>query len=332
MRVLAYVHGSLPYLQAGSETMLHDLLLGLQGAGHEVAVVSMRTPGHRADWVIDGIDSHCRPGREASDRFAERWRPNVIVSHHENAEHAIDLARRLGAASVPLIHNDFHISRNIIAARPDLVVCNTNWIARRLRPEAHGARSVVVHPTIDASKHATAPGDMVTMINMYRMKGSDTFWRLAMRCPQYKFLAVKGAYGVQDIRPGYRNVEVIGTTTDMPGDVWSRTRVLLVPSRYESYGRVAIEACASGIPVMATPTPGLRESLRQGGTFISRANPNEWHRRLRQLMDNPAAWQRASAAALARIATLDHAGEVAAWVRAVESLTVPTGTGAATAP
>jgi hypothetical protein len=323
VRVLAYVHGSVPYLQAGSETMLHDLLIGLQGAGHAVAVVSMRTPGHVADWVIDGIASHCRPGQDAADAFAEQWGPDVIVSHHENAEHSIALAKRLGAASVPLIHNDFYISRNVIASHPDMVVCNTNWIARRLRPEAHGVRSIVVHPTIDAAKHATTPGDMVTMINMYRMKGSDTFWRLAMRCPQYKFLAVKGAYGVQDIRHGYKNVEVIETTTDMPGEVWSRTRMLLVPSRYESYGRVGVEACASGIPVMATPTPGLRESLRQAGIFIPRGNPNEWLRRLRHHMDNPAVWQRASDTARARIDTLDHAGEIAAWVRAVESLPLP---------
>ncbi len=330
MRILAYVHGALPYLQAGSETMLHDLLLGLRGAGHEVAVISTSSPGYPADWVIDGIESHCRRGQgtleerqAAADSFAAEWRPEVIVSHHENTEHVIDLARRLGAASVALIHNDFQPARRAVALRPDLVVCNTQWIARRLRPESHGARSIVVHPTVDASKHATTPGDMVTMVNMYRMKGSDTFWRLAMRCPQYKFLAVRGGYGKQDIRPGYRNVEVIGTTSDMAGEVWSRTRVLLVPSRYESYGRVGIEACASGIPVMATPTPGLRESLRTAGIFISRGNPTEWHRHLRQLMDNPAVWQRASDAARERITTLNHAGEIAAWVGAVESLSLP---------
>lgn len=330
MRILAYVHGSLPYLQAGSETMLHGLLLGLQAAGHDVAVVSTSAPGYAADWVIDGVPSHCRLGQgtvearqAAADGFATAWRPDAIVSHHENTEHVIDLARHLGAASVALLHNDFQPARRVVASRPDLVVCNTNWIARRLRPEAHGARSIVVHPTVDPAKHATTPGDMVTMINMYRLKGSDTFWRLALRCPQYKFLAVRGGYGKQDIRHGYPNVEVIDTTSDMPGEVWSRTRVLLVPSRYESYGRVAVEACASGIPVMATPTPGLRESLRQAGTFISRGNPAEWHRHLRQLMDNAAVWQRASDAARARAEGLNHAGEIAAWVGAVESLSLP---------
>lgn len=323
MRVLAYVHGSVPYLQAGSETMLHGLMRGLADAGHTVAVLSAGRPGRVANWRVEGIASHCRPGVAAADAFAAAWTPDVIVTHHVHGLHATELARRLGAASVGILHNDFHLSHKIIAARPDMVVCNTRWIARRLSPGRHGVRSVVVHPTIDPAQHATEPGDAVTMINFFRIKGPETFWRLARSFPNYRFLAVRGAYGKQDIRPGLKNVEVIATTTNMRRDVWSRTRVLLVPSRYESYGRVAIEACASGIPVIAAPTPGLRESLGRGGVFVARSNPGEWQRRLRALMESPAAWQRASNAARARIGELDHAAEIAAWVHAVESLPLP---------
>lgn len=322
-RVLAYVHGSVPYLQAGSETMLHDLMKGLQAAGHAVAVLSAGRPGQVRNWRVEGIASHCRPSVGAADNFAAAWRPDVIVTHHVHGLHAIGLARRLGAASVAIAHNDFGLSHKMLGARPDLMVCNTRWINRRLAPARHGVRSVVVHPTVDPTQHATTPGDMITMVNFFRIKGPETFWRLARACPQYRFLAVKGGYGKQDLRPGFPNVTVIDTTTDMRGEVWSRTGILLVPSRYESYGRVGIEACASGIPVMATPTPGLRESLGRAGIFISRANPNEWHRRLRALKESPAAYRRASAAARARIGELDHSGEIAAWVRAVESLPLP---------
>lgn len=325
MRILAYVHGAVPYLQAGSETMLHGLMKGLQEAGHTVAVLSAGRPGRVANWRVEGIPSHCRPGAAAADQFAAAWRPDAIVTHHVYGLHAIALAGRLRAASVAIVHNDFHLSHKIIAARPDLVVCNTRWITRRLLPARHGVRTVVVHPTVDPTRHATTPGGLVTMSNMFKIKGPETFWRLARACPQYKFLAVKGAYGRQDIRPGFKNVEVIPTTTDMRRDVWSRTKVLLVPSRYESYGRVAIEACASGIPVIAAPTPGLRESLGKGGVFVARSNPNEWHRRLRTLMESPTAYARASQAALARVKELDHAGEIAAWVAAVEALPLPRG-------
>jgi glycosyltransferase involved in cell wall biosynthesis len=323
VRVLAYVHGSVPYLQAGSETMLQGMMRGLQAAGHEVAVLSAGKPGRVANWRVEGVPSHCRPGTAAADRFAAQWAPEVIVTHHVHGLHATGLARGLGAASVAILHNDFGLSHKIIAAKPDLVVCNTKWIARRLAPSRHGVRSVVIHPTVDPAQHATTPGGMVTMVNFFRIKGPETFWRLARACPQYQFLAVKGGYGKQDLRPGHQNVTVIGTTTDMRRDVWSRTKVLLVPSRYESYGRVGIEACASRIPVIAAPTPGLRESLGRGAVFVPRSSPNEWHRRLRTLMESPAAYARAQAAAGARITELDHAAEIAAWVGAVESLPLP---------
>lgn len=325
MRVLAYVHGSVPYLQAGSETMLHGLMRGLQDAGHTVVVLSAGKPGRVANWRVEGVASHCRPGPKAADAFATLWRPDVIVTHHVYGLHAIGLAKRLGAASVAIVHNDFHLSHNMIGARPDLVVCNTKWLARRLVPGRQGVRSVVVHPTVDPAQHATTRGGLITMVNFFRIKGPETFWRLARACPQYQFLAVKGGYGKQDLRPGFKNVEVIGTTTDMRGDVWSRTKILLIPSRYESYGKVGIEAAASGIPSIASPTPGLRESLGRGGIFIARSSPNEWHRRLRSLMESPATYARASAAATARVKELDHPGEVAAWVRAVESLPLPRG-------
>ncbi|MFI1769152.1 glycosyltransferase family 4 protein [Streptomyces sp. NPDC020800] len=58
--------------------------------------------------------------------------------------------------------------------------------------------------------------------------------------------------------------------------VYSRSRVMLMPSLYESWGRVAVEAFASGIPVIAHPTPGLVESLGEAGIFAYRDDLNAW--------------------------------------------------------
>jgi glycosyltransferase involved in cell wall biosynthesis len=206
--------------------------------------------------------------------------------------------------------------------RPDLAVVNTHWVGRRLAPTVLGVRSLIVHPPVDRDLHRATPGDAVTMINLYRMKGPEMLWRLARSLPHLKFLAVKGGYGTQTVHPGYGNVEAIESTQDMAGEVWSRTRVLIVPSRYESYGKVAVEAMASGIPVVAATTPGLTESVGAGGTLIPRTNPIAWQRRVRTLADDGAEWQTASAAALTRSDAIE-AGRViesAAWVAAVERL------------
>jgi hypothetical protein len=44
-------------------------------------------------------------------------------------------------------------------------------------------------------------------------------------------------------------------------EVFRKTRVVLMPSLYESYGRVAVEAACAGIPAIVHPTEGLLESL-----------------------------------------------------------------------
>lgn len=323
MRILAYVHGYIPHLPAGSETMLHEMFRALKGAGHTVAVLAtdIRVPNGNA-YGLDGIPVYHRHPFTAADHFLEAWAPDVIVSHHEHAVRSLELARRLGARNVTLFHNDYPQAHRLMKLRPDLAVVNTHWLDRNLAPTVLGIPRIVVHPPVDVERHRTTPGDAVTLVNLYRMKGADLFWRLARELPHIKFLGVLGAYGKQVVYPGYANVDIIESTADMAGDVWSRTRVLLVPSRYESYGKVVVEAMASGIPSIAATTPGLRESVGPGGALIPRTQPLAWHRKVKTLMTDPAAWEAASAAALTRSAAIElqRVEEMAAWVKAVEHL------------
>jgi glycosyltransferase involved in cell wall biosynthesis len=84
--------------------------------------------------------------------------------------------------------------------------------------------------------------------------------------------------------------------------------VLMVPSVHESYGMAAVEALASGIPVIAHPTPGLREALGDAGTFVDRADVR--------------VWVAAVASGFARSAFLaDQMNtEIKQWVEAVQAL------------
>lgn len=65
--------------------------------------------------------------------------------------------------------------------------------------------------------------------------------------------------------------------------------VLLVPSHTETFGLVALEASASGIPVIARNVGGLREAVLAGetGLLVTGGQPSDWATAIRELLSDP---------------------------------------------
>ncbi|MET8609822.1 glycosyltransferase family 4 protein [Streptomyces misionensis] len=324
--VVAWVHFSVPYRRAGSETMLQTMLRALQTAGLRVLVVVSQMPEAPATWDVDGI-AHRKAEPPAARALIRALRPRVVVTHHCFAERAITLAREIRARSLLLLHSDFDLNARELRLNPDMVVYNTDWVVKSLSPrypQVDRIRRLVVHPPVVPGEHRAeaAGGQHVTLVNLSRDKGVETWLAAARLCRELPFLGVTGAYGEQvtDLTPP--NARVSGHTSDMRGDVWAHTRVLLVPSIYESYGMAAVEALASGIPVIAHPTPGLREALGDAAVFVDRGDVPRWASAIRALHRDGDRRDEATAAALARSAYLaDQArAELKAWVEAVQSL------------
>jgi len=147
------------------------------------------------------------------------------------------------------------------------------------------------------------------------------FYELAARNPDIQFLGVKGGYGEQMIED-LPNVTIQENTTIFGDDVYSRTKVLLMPSKYESFGRTAIEAAASGIPTIAHPTPGLIESLGDGGLFCDRTDVDLWDKTLKELMSDELVYDSHSQYALQRANQWDsiRPRELAEFVKATEEV------------
>jgi glycosyltransferase involved in cell wall biosynthesis len=106
----------------------------------------------------------------------------------------------------------------------------------------------------------------------------------------------------------------------MRDDVYARTRVLLMPSERETWGRVGVEAMCSGIPVIAHPTEGLRESLGVAGMFVDRDDVAGWVRTVHKLMTRANSWRYASRLALKRSAELNPAKSIEQFAERVEAL------------
>ena len=102
--------------------------------------------------------------------------------------------------------------------------------------------------------------------------------------------------------------------------------VCVVPSYYESFGLVAVEAQASGTPVIATRVGGLQYTVRDGqtGYLVSWRCPEPFAERLEALLANPDLQQRFGSMARTAMERFDWAA-VAAQVAAIydELLTPP---------
>jgi glycosyltransferase involved in cell wall biosynthesis len=93
-----------------------------------------------------------------------------------------------------------------------------------------------------------------------------------------------------------------------------------MPSKEESWGRVAIEAMSSGIPVIATPTPGLLESCGSAGIFCKRDDIGSWVREIRRLKTDTEYYKSVSEKCFDRAKELDPLSQLTqmeAWLKEI---------------
>lgn len=311
MRVLAMVHLWPPRHCAGAELMLESMLRPLAERGHSIDVLLSRSTPDAGPYQRNGIIVHPRVDRD------DPWRlmptADVVVTHLENTARAMVLGAKLGKPVIQVIHNTHPTTKTFLTRSTALAVFNSQWMADDF---GFDGPQVIIRPPVFPDEYRTTPGDAVTLVNLNEDKGAHVFYALAERLPDAPFLGVVGAYGKQIIRD-LSNVTILEHGQEMRA-VYSRTRLLLMPSLYESWGRVGVEAMCSGIPVIAHPTPGLVESLGAAGTFCDRADLDGWEQAVRRLLGRP--WGVASRKASARAAELDPSQDITRWCEAVEAL------------
>ena len=261
IKILAYVHGYLPNHNAGSEVMLHEILLDLKEKGHEVKVIT-KNPGAEE---YEGVPIFEENGPQEAQLL--NW-CNVIISHHYKTKNAIKFSRMYRKPLVYIEHSDRkRIEQRLVnKTTVALIIANSLWIQKVV---ARGVDSIVVYPPTKEERYAVDTiGDAITLINLSEDKGGNMFWQLARIFPDRKFIGVKGAYGEQIIyKDELPNVTIYENSTDILS-FYRKTRIILMPSLYESWGRVAQEAATSGIPAIVSPTVGLVESLGDAGIYV----------------------------------------------------------------
>ncbi len=213
---------------------------------------------------------------------------------------------------------------------------------------ADAARVFVLAPGVDSALFtpgaASAPSYVFIAARLQPLKGID--------------LAVDAlAHVSDDVRPrlvvagedsidfaGYRDklredargaagaalqIEFIGAQSREALATWLRESTLvLVPSYSETFGLVALEGAASGVPVVAADTGGLREAVvdNETGVLLNGRDPVVWASAIETLLRDPARMARLGANARARAENFDWSlvGERLAAVYAGQLSSRPT--------
>jgi len=166
---------------------------------------------------------------------------------------------------------------------------------------SHIKRTSAIRPIMHLDKvmiNEQFSGDCITLVNANQNKGVMQFLDLAKAMPNRRFLGVLPYYGELQVPLAPGNVEWVKFDDDVR-NILKRTRILLMPSYYESFGRIAVEAMINGIPVLYSKpaansvypggsTDGMHDWIQPVGIACSRDNIQEWKSGIESLDDETA--------------------------------------------
>jgi glycosyltransferase involved in cell wall biosynthesis len=333
-------------LDFAQETPLDDVLATLERPSPRVgAALSLGGEAEVFDLELDGVRVTLLPTassrgelapspREAAifldliEQVFERFKPQVLLTYggHPVSLELMRRARARGIAVVFHLHNfGYNSARAFDDVKAIIVPSEYSW---RFHASRLGLGGTVIPNPIRLDQVVAEHPDpkYVTFINPQPEKGVTVFARIAIelgaRRPDIPLLLVEGR-GTADALArlpvdlsGLTNLNRMANTPD-PRDFYRVSRVVLMPSLWrESLGRVAVEAMANGIPVLASDRGALPETLGDAGfvfTIPERCTPSSgavptaqevssWVAAIERIWDDPAleARHRALAKAEAR--------------------------------
>jgi len=270
MNILSVLHAYPPHDNSGAEHTLHAIHKWLIDRGHRVTVYCHK----HQDYTLDTV--------RITNQIPDIRGYNLIFTHLNNAGTAVNWARQYKKPLVYFTHND--TVDNVISVRKNglYIVHNSKWVIDNLGYHQHP--NIIVNPPTfrqDYILKGKKNQEYVTLVNCNKNKGGYILVDIAKAMPNTKFLAVMGAYGAQ-VTKYPNNVKVLSTQNDIR-KVLRMTKILLMPSQYESWGKVGVEAMVNGIPVIAHPAEGLKESLSHAGIFCDRKDIQAWVKAINDL-------------------------------------------------
>ncbi|MCF7553456.1 glycosyltransferase family 4 protein [Pseudonocardia sp. WMMC193] len=195
------------------------------------------------------------------------------------------------------------------------VVATSAWSAERLRA-VHGLADVaVVRPGVDPAPVAPGSGGgaLLCVGSLTPTKGQDVLLAALDRLADTAWTC--RLVGSPDRAPEFAaalarhpRVTLVGPLTGAALDAeFAAADLLVQPSRRESYGMVATEALARGLPVVASDVGGVREAVGDAALLVPAEDPAALAAALHRVLADPAPLRRAALARRAGLRTWPQA-------------------------
>jgi glycosyltransferase involved in cell wall biosynthesis len=323
--------------KCGATYTLRGLLKALAARGHRVQVVVQERPTDGATY--DGFPMKWY-------HYADReWRAaDVIVCQHYPCGAFARKLNHTTGANRPIVYvANFGDCTGYLQEEKmkyeEAIVCMSKAMedafSRKFAAAAKPPYTLLtVTPPVSFQHYSNVPffsaqRDKITFINCNVVKGADTFREIARRMPDRQFLVVKGYYQSHFDVSDLSNVEMVEFEPDIR-KVFARTRLLLCPSRQESWGRVANEAMCAGIPVLYSEpyrlpgrlltTEGLACCVgANAGLALPATDVDAWMAGIEK-MDDPESYETMSQAAVERAQAIEQENGLPAFVDFMEAL------------
>jgi len=292
MNILASIHLYPPKHNCGAEYMIHWMLKDLQNKGHQIKVLLHQANHYKIknNYVFDGIDVF--PPQENVIDSLMRW-SHAVLTHLDYTKWTIASAALYKKPVFHLIHNSHPYPEIINARHNQHIVYNSLWLKNLLN---YQWPNFIMTPPVDYRIYdlqiEPAKNEYITLINTNENKGGKIFEKIAQAMPNKRFLGVLGSYDEQ-VKGSLPNLKYMPNTSEI-NQYYRQTRILLMPSEYESWGRTATEAMCSGIPVISSEAEGLKENCGSAGIYIKDRNDiKSWVNAINRL-DEKKAYEEAS--------------------------------------
>jgi glycosyltransferase involved in cell wall biosynthesis len=328
IRILWVLHDYVPFVNAGSEICAHTINTHLMYKPYKFDV-----------WVASpGFPKRTFENVRCFDLHDQETFTQVLASAHQLHSHSyiyrkqmLYLSRITGKPFVEWVHTDNYV-RSVGKQWNDDRLEGRQWTVfnskslRSSRADLPEATTKIFLPIVDyrdyaIDKEKKAP-KYVTLSNVNDNKGGNLLIQLAKALPDMEFQGILGGYRKQIVYSGLPNLKYVQHTTRIK-DVYATTWVQIMPSKEETWGRTAVEAMSSGIPLVVSSTPGLRECCQESALYCDRADLDGWVTTLRKLKEDPSFYNSRSAVALERARALDPLPEMEALEAWLEKEVAP---------